>query len=37
MLGRITIELFLKGLGEYDGDPHRTLLGQPAKFEVSHD
>jgi hypothetical protein len=36
VFSRISIELFLEGLGKRNGEPHRTLLGQPAKFQISH-
>lgn len=36
MLRGIRIKLFLEGLGEHDGEPHHTLLGQSTKFQISH-
>lgn len=36
MLRGICIKLFLERLGEHDGEPHRTLLGQPTKFQIRH-
>jgi hypothetical protein len=36
VLGRVAIELFLERLQQDNGDPHRFLTGQRAKFQIGH-